>query len=517
MLNDKKNQITIMLLAIGLSGISYPVYAGKFFSDNRPQTNKSAFFSSGQASDTASETTASSTLSGAKLAPPAPTSSFFKPDNQPRVSDEHDRQQAMTSTFELDSPQKTATGRSANSIMLKHYIAKMVKAAKAYTPQLREADANAQAAEADVDEAKGQRLPQVSVGLQSQPAQFGSGERVPDDEQTNGLSVNMTTPVYDWGYNSETIESKNYSAKAAHNNFSAQYEDTSYKVCSQLAELAKQKLIYSISVEFVDRMQRLVTMVQEISEVDSGRVSELTQARAKLLQALATKDSTAAKIRDAEIALNKLTGYSSFKDLPTEENWGFKPASTKALLKEVGNHPTIRQARNEAMAAYNQASAVKSSNLPQLNWVVQKTIPINNSAYEQSWQTYLNVSWKLFQGGSGNAQEKAAAARAEAAKHKVEEQELLLTNNIMAAVHDSETMLSQAEQYHQLAQETNQVRKDFFEQWRQLNKRTLLDVLTAESDYYNNQVNEVTTRFNGYDQIFNSYANSGELTSWLGL
>ena len=407
--------------------------------------------------------------------------------------------------------------KSSSSQAVKNYLAKMVRDAKNYSPNLREATAIFQAAEEDVSQAKGQRLPQVSVGLQSSPAQFGSGSRIPKDQQQNGLTVNMTTPVFDWGYNSNTIDSKSFSAKAAQNNVNAQFEDTAYQVCQQLSELAKQKLIYQFSQSFVERMQKLVTMIQKISEIDSGRVSELTQARARLLQAEASRDSAGGRIRDAEIALNRLTGNTSFQGLPISGSWGLSTPREQALLKDVDKHPSILQARNEAIAAYNQAQAVKSSNLPQLNWVVEKGLPISNSAYEEQWQTYLNVSWKLFQGGSGNAAERAAAMRAQAAKHKVAEQEILLKNKIMSALHDSTTFLSQAGQYHRLVVETDQIRKDFFEQWRQLNTRTLLDVLTAESDFYNNQVSEIDSRFSAYEQIFNGYASSGYLTRWLGV
>lgn len=405
----------------------------------------------------------------------------------------------------------------ASTAVVKHYLATMALAAKNYTPQIREAMSNFNAAKADTDQAKGQRLPQVDVGLQSNPVQFGSGQKVPKDELTNGLSISMKTPVFDWGYNSKTISSKEFTAKAAEAYYQAEFEDTSYQVCAQLAELAKEKLISQISQSYVVRMQKLVKMIGDISTVDSGRVSELTQAQARLLQAEASRDSAESKVRDAEIALRKLTGKTSFSGLPTSPVWGLRIDDPNKLMRAVGRHPTLIQAKNEAQSALEQAKAVKAGNLPKLDWVVSKTVPLNHGAYEESWQTYLNVSWGLFRGGSAQAQEEAAALRAESAEEKIDEQKIDLSSKVRSALHNVQTDLDQANQYHQLVAATDQVRRDFFEQWRQLSTRTLLDVLTAESDYYNNQVNEISIRFNAYTAMFTSYANAGMLNQWLGI
>jgi adhesin transport system outer membrane protein len=423
--------------------------------------------------------------------------------------------------FTLPDPGDRMSGTgstvSAPAAVVKQYLAKMALTAKNYTPQIREARTSVNAAKADTDQARGQRLPQIDVGLQSNPVQFGSGERVNKENLTNGFNVNMTTPVYDWGYNDKTIHSKEFTAKAAEAYYDAQLEDTAYQVCSQLAELAKQKQIYKISNAFVERMQRLVNMIGDISKVDSGRVSELTQAQARLLQAEAARDNADVKVHDAEIALRKLTGLTSFTGLPTEPAWGIRIDDTDKLMRAIGRHPTIIQAKNQALSALEQAKAVKAGNLPKLNWVVTKTIPLNHGAYEESWQTYMNVSWGIFRGGSANAQEEAAALRAEAAKEKIDEEKIDLSAKVRSSVHTMKSMLDQSAQYHRLVKATDQVRRDFFEQWRQLSTRSLLDVLTAENDFYNNQVNEVTTRFNAYSALFTSYANAGLLAQWLGV
>jgi adhesin transport system outer membrane protein len=59
------------------------------------------------------------------------------------------------------------------------------------------------------------------------------------------------------------------------------------------------------------------------------------------------------------------------------------------------------------------------------------------------------------------------------------------------------------------------VRKDYFEQWYHLGKRTLLDVLSAESEHFGNRTNEVNSRFEGYLSIMHEYAGAGQLMRWM--
>ena len=76
-------------------------------------------------------------------------------------------------------------------------------------------------------------------------------------------------------------------------------------------------------------------------------------------------------------------------------------------------------------------------------------------------------------------------------------------------------MLERADLYKELSVETDNVRQSFYEQWYHLGKRTLLDVLIAETDHYGNKVSEINSRFDGYGAIVRQYASAGVLVQWL--
>jgi adhesin transport system outer membrane protein len=396
---------------------------------------------------------------------------------------------------------------------LREMFFRAVQAAAERSPQVQRAQAEYEAAEADIDEAKGQRWPQVDLGTQSKAARFGSGSEN-DSGGSGGVNLNVTTPIYDWGRISQTIDSRKHLSKAAQSGIEAELESSAYDVTTTMVELGKQRIIIDISQQFVDRMDELVKMLAGIVAVDKGRTSELTQAKARLLQAQAARDTAQTRARDAEINLRKLVGERPLM-IPRTQEWNMRLANLDTLLAMTEDHPTIHQAKAQTESAELQAKVVRSSSLPQLNWVVSKTTAEDALGREQPWQTSVAVTWGAFRGGSSRASERAALQRAEASRQETEQQRLDLEYRIRTADHDARTLLERAELYRDLTVESDRIRLAFYEQWYHLGKRTLLDVLTAENDHYGNKVSEITNRFDGYQAILRQYAGAGALSGWL--
>lgn len=395
---------------------------------------------------------------------------------------------------------------------LKNVLLKAVEAAIVRSPQIQRAKAQQQATDADVEEAEGQRWPQVDLGSQTRAKQFGGGSEY--EQSSGGVNLAVTTMVYDWGRVGKTIDSRKKLSTAAEESVAAENENISFEVVTTLVELGKQRIIVDLSQQFANRMEDLVKMLAGIVAVDQGRASELTQAKARLLQASALRDAAKAKAADARITLRKLLGELPVS-IPRNKEWSIRPADLQALLEKVQNHPTIRQASAQAESDELQAEAVHASGRPQLNWVISKSTAEDSIGREQPWQTNLSVTWGLFRGGSTRAAERAALQRAEASRQEIAHQLQDLEFRLRTADNDARTQLQRAELYRDLSVESDRIRAAFFQQWHHLGKRSLLDVLTAESDHYNNQVNEVSNRFDGYQSVFREYATAGTLLQWL--
>lgn len=398
---------------------------------------------------------------------------------------------------------------------IKVLFADAVRQALRYSPRISSSRSQAAAAESSVDEAKGQRWPQVDVTSNSKSLYFGSGTRNGGSKSDiPAVGINVATTLYDFGQTSNTIKTREDQARAATVGIAAEEENTAWELSNAMIELNKQRLIISLSQDYVARMKELTSMLSGIVAVDKGRSSELTQAKGRLLSAQSSLDAAVSKARDTEIVIYRLLGDSQIA-LPAAAQWNISMPILNAQLANLDRHPTILKARADAQASLSEAAAVRSSGMPSLNWVVSKNTGEDEYGRSQAFQTGLQMSWGLFRGGSNSAAERAALARAEANRHLVDEQQRDLEQRVRAANQDAGSLLERADLYQNLKVESDRIRLAFFEQWYHLGKRTLLDVLSAESDYYNNRVNEVSSRFDGYAAIMRSHASSGQLIDWL--
>lgn len=262
------------------------------------------------------------------------------------------------------------------------------------------------------------------------------------------------------------------------------------------------------------RVRELVAMLAEVVMADPGRSSELTQAKARLLQAEAALDTARTRVADQQVNLHKLVGDRHVA-IPVGQEWNLHPGDLPALLGDIPDHPLVQQARSRTAAAQLQAEAVKVSALPQLNWTINKSTREDAWGREQPWQTALSVNWPIFRGGAVRAAERAALQRAEAGRQELEQLRRDLEYSLRTAHQEALALFERAELYQALTQESEQIRGDFFEQWYHLGRRTLLDVLSAESDYYGNRVSAVSNRFDAYHATVRQYSSAGSLFKWL--
>jgi adhesin transport system outer membrane protein len=378
---------------------------------------------------------------------------------------------------------------------------------------VRQARADWQAAGFDTDVAKGARWPQLQLNGFS-PSIKDSNNQFNDYNRAY-VNLNMSTTVYDWGKNSKTIESRSKTATAAEYKYIATAQQNAYDIATNLVELAKNRAAFDIGVNYVKRMSALVDMLAEIVKVDAGRSSELTQAKARLLQAQTSQEQVATRVHELELAVRKLVGNEP-TPLPHGTRWQLHVMGVEDAVAAIDQNPTVAQAAAEQDAANAYAKAVRASGLPQVNWVVTKSTGRDTFGQRQPWATMLQLSWTPFQGGSQQASERAARARADSSGDKKEQLRLDAEYNVRQAHHDALALSERARLYGEVADESELVRKQFFEQWYHLNRRTLLDVLLAESDFYNNQVAEVTNQFDSYQSVLKLHLSSGTLMQWLG-
>lgn len=397
------------------------------------------------------------------------------------------------------------------------FLHKMVALAVSHSPEIRSSEADVLAAGYDVDQTKGQRWPQVQLGvsapLSAQSNSGGANRNNRTLSDTSG-SLSISTPIYDWGKISSQVDSAEESVTAAVNAQQYTREQLAYSTISELMNLGRYEENRKVARAYVERMKQLSDMLAQITEADHGRASEFTQAKAKLLSARASLDDIEHQVSSSRIKLVRLLGVEP--TLPEGLSWqgALMPAST--ALAALNKNPNLLKLQAQAKAATYEAESIKASGLPQLNWVVSKDTSKDVNGDETGWYTGLSVQWNAFSGGSQRAAQLSALAKANGAQQQYEVAYRDLEYQINNMIQTRDSSFTRANDFDRLSVETERVKEMFYDQWYNLGTRTLLDVLTAENDHFNNQLSAINNRYDGYISNLNVISSAAMLLKWVG-
>ncbi|WP_419963440.1 TolC family protein [Pantoea vagans] len=103
-------------------------------------------------------------------------------------------------------------------------------------------------------------------------------------------------------------------------------EQIASSTATELLNLSRYQASLVIASQYAARMQELVNMLSQIAEADRGRASELTQARARLYSAEASKDQLRHQYDATKIKLVRLLGVEPVVPSGLRWNDGLVPA-----------------------------------------------------------------------------------------------------------------------------------------------------------------------------------------------
>lgn len=405
--------------------------------------------------------------------------------------------------------------KTTNSLSIHRWFQKMVGYALEHSPEVREALSNREAADWGVEQVKGQRYPQVIIGSNAPFGSFGSGTATRNNNSISdtNASVSVTTTIFDWGKTRAELDSAIEGLSASELSIRETRESIASTTMTELLNLSRYRESIDVAKAYVKRMDELATMLSGIAAVDKGRASERVQAQARLLAAKAERERLEHMYDNTRIKLVRLMGIEP--TLMANMRWDGGLVSQTSALEAVAMHPSLLRAKAEIRAVEAQAESIQADRLPKVNWVVQKSTAKDTNGDEDAWYTGLNVQWNAFDGGSTKAARQVALAKMRSAQEKQQTSRYELEYQIRNMVETRDSSLQRANSYVKLSAETDRVRDMFFRQWYNLGTRTLLDVLTAESDHFNNQLSAINNYYDGYISNVSVMYQSGTLIRWL--
>ena len=352
----------------------------------------------------------------------------------------------------------------------------------------------AEAALNDIEETKAAHSIQASLS-----SGFGPG-----GSRVNGVTesaaaqlranLNIGQLLYDGGRTDRLTDWKTQLAESARYGHLSQQEQLALTTVSLALERSRLRSQVQVWRQHVRKMGCLAEALETLVRADRGRASEYVQAKKTLEQAELSQTQTQSSLRQIEVRLRRLVGDG----LPPTE--GLSSMFTlvpglEELVSDVEKSYDLAQLGAQETAAKRYAEAVAAQGKPQLSWAVTGNAagsqgrqsdqggskpPSRSGAYSMG----LTLNIPLLSPGIEPASQ-AARKRAQAAS--LQRAEALESRRFrVAEVHEqAQSALDRARRLAEVLRSSEQVRNFTLQQWQQLGKRSLFDVMGAETEHYN--------------------------------
>jgi adhesin transport system outer membrane protein len=394
-------------------------------------------------------------------------------------------------------------------------LAALAREALSQSADVRGAQHGSRAARFDLDQTAAAAKP--AVGLSSglglnQSAYDGDTRR---ESRTGNLALSVSAPLYDGGRLGELVRYRQRMAEAGETSVGSVRERVVRDTVVTALERNRYTAQLAVQDRYVAKMACLVRLMEQVVELDRGRSSELVQARKGLRQAqLAREDAFTAR-RQAETRLQQLVGGPAILPWSDAGRPLQEMPPLAQVIDEIGASPDVRQLRlqAEAMDAYARASRAETA--PQVRWQVGASQSRYAHVDTTNWNAGLTLNLTLADGGAATAGSNAAAERALAARRQ---EDAMVDERIRTAtaLHDvASSARTRAVQIVEVLKESEQVRAATYEQWARLGRRSLFDLMSAESEHVQLRRAEVNAQHDAWSAVAQLRSAGAGLWPWL--
>jgi adhesin transport system outer membrane protein len=267
-------------------------------------------------------------------------------------------------------------------------------------------------------------------------------------------------------------------------------------------DLLRRRVIYTLSVKNVEQHKSILSMAQDRANLGADTAADVSQAQSRLARALSGLSEATASLHVAEETYTRLTGLPSDGKLQqvTMPPQIFENPESVFILAEKSN-PKLAAYLQDIRALVGDKELAESAFYPVFNieagpqYNRRAIYDENEDRWTFSFDILGTVRWNIFNSGADWAERKAALAR-------IRQSRQLMYNFVDDLRLDVESTwinyLAAQEQYkhYTKAIEYNKFTRSAYMEQFQLGRRTLLDVLDAESELYNSSTQAETSRGN---------------------
>ena len=348
------------------------------------------------------------------------------------------------------------------------------------------------AARSDFEETRALRLPTASLTLSAN----GVSSTVNGQDAGRGgryagaLSTSM--PVWDAGHIAKLTEWRKELVEVALQGQRSAEEQLALNVVTLALDRSRYVLQTQVYIQYGRKMACLVDALEIITKADRGRSSELVQAQKSLQQADMSLEQASSALRQTEVRLRRLVGE------PLPPSIGMAP--TLSTLPDLEQMQTdillgadVAQAEAQARSQRSLAESVIAGQKPSVS-LSGNVVRQAGLAKATEYVGGVSVTIPILQPGA-QAQANAAVQRYRATVLQRDEAIEAKRYRLLEMHEVGSSTLDRARRIVEILRNSDRVRASTLQQWQQLGRRSLFDVMAAESDYYSMRVAHVNAMY----------------------
>jgi len=389
-------------------------------------------------------------------------------------------------------------------------------------PTLKSARARLRGTNERVPQESSNWRPQVSVNASAgrqrlEETQPLGGGTTTTTEYTNPLTaeLRLRQPLYRGGQTVAGVERAENEVKAQRGELENTQQQVLQRAIEAYMNVWRDRRTVELSKDNVETLRQQLEATQARLEQGIATQTDLAQARSRLSQAQARLERSRGDVTSSEAVYQEVVGTApgevSYPGVPDD-----LPGSREAAIaRAVDDNPRVVTAQFQQAAAEKRVRQTAGELLP--NVFLEGSLSYQEGRADaerkvERAQVTLNLQVPLYQGGQVTSRVREAKQQASERRIQILEARKRAEQQAKSAWADLQAARAELREIEQQVQ-TAQAALTGVEQELQVGARTVLDVLDAEQELFNAEVQRVRARRDLVVAAYRVYSAIGQLTA----
>ena len=361
----------------------------------------------------------------------------------------------------------------------------------------------AEAARFDLEETRALAKPTATLSIAANGVRQTVGGVTVGSGGQFGATLTAGMPLWDAGRVAKLTDWRKELAEVASHGQRSAEEQLSLSVVSLALDRSRYVLQGQVYTQYVRKMACLVDALEIITKADRGRASELVQAQKSLQQADLSLEQTLSALRQTEVRMKRMVGEPLPPSIGMTAALSLMP-DIDQMQSDILLGADVAQAEAQARSQRSFAESVIAGQKPSVNLTGNASAILRQGGGPSDRSTDIgagvSVTIPILQPGA-QAQASAAVQRYRATVLQRDEAIEAKRYRLLEMHEVGSSTLDRARRIVEILRNSDRVRASTLQQWQQLGRRSLFDVMAAEGDYYSMRVAHVNAMFDAQQVV----------------